>query len=359
MMSNLVELRGDGIAARCAAHLLQSAGIEVGAGAASTRARVPAIMIGQATQQLFEDVFQRDDLFRGMPRIHRRVVSWGPGSAPKTLPHSAVVASEDLLFARLGQHFDRAPSEKVDWTMFSAGPLPHTGPSRGAGSRTAFVGRMALANADASGACWVESLPAGWLFLLPDSDKTAWLLCTGPSIEANRDRRDPPSVQEPTLAPVSVVRGSLKEALLQSRLIAPQVGECLEEVGEFRANPRIAWPLAGDKWLACGTAAIGFDPLCGDGSGNAIREGILASALIRAALQGQDRASLVEHYHSRLLGAFRKHLENCLSFYRSGGRDPWWLSQATAVSECLTWCAVHTEKLRLDPKASGIDGARP
>ena len=178
-MANLVELRGDGLAARCAAHLLQTAGIGLAAGAATARPRVPGIMVGQGTQQLFADVFQRTDLFDGMPRIERRVVSWGPKPEPKAFAHQAVVANEDLLFTRLGQHFDRPKPNQADWTLFSAGPLPQTGPARSAGSRTAFVGHMALLKPEAAGTCWVESLPVGWLFLLPDSDKTAWLLGTG------------------------------------------------------------------------------------------------------------------------------------------------------------------------------------
>ena len=35
----------------------------------------------------------------------------------------------------------------------------------------------------------------------------------------------------------------------------------------------------GSGWLACGTAAMGFDPICGDGTGYAVREGILGDLL--------------------------------------------------------------------------------
>src|SRR5689334_4298295 len=95
-----VVIRGDGVAACCCARLLERGGlrplIEVG-----NRARVPALMVGEATQNLLNDVFERHDLFEGLPRIHKRVVSWGADSRAVEVPHSAVVVSEQALLDRL------------------------------------------------------------------------------------------------------------------------------------------------------------------------------------------------------------------------------------------------------------------
>ena len=62
-------------------------------------------------------------------------------------------------------------------------------------------------------------------------------------------------------------------------------------------------PLCDAGWLACGTAAMTFDPLCGDGTGNAVRESILAAAVIRAAAAGESSERLIAHYRCRLLTA--------------------------------------------------------
>ena len=81
--------------------------------------------------------------------------------------------------------------------------------------------------------------------------------------------------------------GAPAEALLaKSRVIAHEIAEMGASSGEFPAYARIASPLCAPGWLACGTAAMAFDPICGDGTAHAIREAILASAVIRALANG-------------------------------------------------------------------------
>jgi hypothetical protein len=43
---------------------------------------------------------------------------------------------------------------------------------------------------------------------------------------------------------------------------------------------------------------------------------------------------------------FRKHLEMCLRFYRSGGQSEWWQGEADALRRGLDWC---DEKLGPNP----------
>jgi hypothetical protein len=158
----------------------------------------------------------------------------------------------------------------------------------------------------------VESTESGWLFLIPGRNGNGWLLEVGAPGESLR---------------------------MGSRLVSLQTAEAIGESGEFPAHPRIAWPLCGPGWLACGAAALSFDPLCGDGSGNAIREAILASAVLRAIQRGGDAAALLAHYRGRLLGGFQRHLEICEGFYRTGGTSAWWEAQYQAVLAGREWCA--------------------
>jgi hypothetical protein len=298
-----VLVRGDGIAARCCEHLLHQAGCEV-VSAHLDRPRLPAIMLGGAAVAMMRDVFGRQQLFRGMHQIRKRVVAWGQGSEPIALDHSALVVSERELLESVGSRESNQGSD-ADWTVITSRPLPEESIEHRFGSRTARAQAVALAGA--SDTCWIESLDDGWLFLIPSSERTGWLLSIG-------------------LAD-----------LKQSRLIAPQVAEVRGAVSQFPSHPRIMQPLCGERWIACGSAAMAFDPLCGDGTANAVREAILAAAVIRA---GSDALS---HYEARLTAGFQRHLSLCLSFYQSGGTGEWWESEGTSLREGLDWCATRAQ----------------
>jgi hypothetical protein len=309
-------IRGEGIAGCCCAHLLGDAGIDTAVETAR-RPKLPAIMLGETTQKLFRDVFGREDLFAGFPKIRRRVVAWGPEGEALTLPHSAVVASEKELLDRIQQGLREcadARSEQTDWTIFAASPLPPLSVEYQFGSRPAAASEVTLEQRCDAEACWIESVENGWLFLLPGSEGTGWLLSVGDSVES---------------------------LLAASRLIKGQIANVSPPRGTFLAHPRIAFPLSAPGWLACGTAALAFDPLCGDGAGNAVREAILASAMIRAVDGGGDPQSLIAHYQTRLLGGFQRHIALCLDFYKSGRSGPWWDQQLDDLKRGLMWCSEH------------------
>ena len=306
-----IKILGDGVAARGCARLLEGRGFGLTL-ESSPRPKIPAIMIGHTTQGLFRDTFEQADLFRGLPAITRRVVAWGPKSETLTLPHSAVIADEQDLLERLPPPMAGAGTTNADWTIVASRPLPEGCSEQHFGSRTARAVPVRLRGDADRSACWVESMESGWLFLIPGTNENAWLLEVG-------------ATGEPLLT--------------GSRLVSQQIAEAIGEAAEFPAYPRIAWPLCGAGWLACGAAALSFDPLCGDGSGNAIREAILASAVLRSIEGGGDEAALLAHYRWRLLAGFHRHLEVCEGFYRTGGSAPWWQAQHQAVRAGREWCA--------------------
>jgi hypothetical protein len=102
-----VPIIGDGIAARCCAHIL---GVDV---EPVDRARIPALIVGEPTQRLIADIFERDDVFAGCPQIERRVVAWG--GDPVALPHRAVVISEEELVSRLRPKVGQVADLPSDW----------------------------------------------------------------------------------------------------------------------------------------------------------------------------------------------------------------------------------------------------
>ena len=305
-------IRGDGIAARCCWQLLGSAGFAL-THETTPKPRVPVLMISGRAQRLMCDVFQREDLFHGLPQIEARIVQWEKASAPLRLPHSAVVVAEDELLGRLNSSgsYERGLNCQPHWTIFASRPLPEPNAEHRFGTRVATVLPVDLAGDVEDSACWIESLPTGWLFLLPAPRNKAWLLAVG---------------------------GAHDSLLAESRLVQRQIGSLGACAGKFPAYPAMADPLCGPGWLACGSGALAFDPLCGDGIGNALREAILASAVICAAFGGEPEAGLLDHYRTRLLQGFRRHLQICRGFYSAARQGPWWDAEIQLIRQGLEYC---------------------
>lgn len=303
-----VTIRGDGVAAYCCAYLLGKAGIQAVLERVD-RPRLPAIMLSDHALALIRDVFENQQLFRDAPRVEKRIVAWGPDSKPLALEHSAVVVSEDSLLSGLspgGNGSDASPH----WTIHASRPLPGVVQEYRFGSRVAAAVRVTLRESEPN-TCRIESLENGWLFLIPDAPLSAWLLAVG---------------------------GKPEVLLAASRIIANEIASMSESAGEFPAIPRIVSPLCGPGWLACGTAAMAFDPLCGDGTAHAIREAILASAVIRAVAKEGVNDALLAHYEMRLTAGFRRHLALCLDFYQRGSSGPWWEREVKSIQEGIAWC---------------------
>jgi hypothetical protein len=299
-----VVIRGDGVAAYCCAYLLSKAGFRIDL-QPLIRPRLPVILLGDQALALIRDIFDQPALFSDLPRIRKRAVVWGPGAKPIQVEHSAVVVSEELLLAGIRPALLPNGAD-YDWTIFAARPLPSTVVEHCFGSRMASAVPVMPKESCDPAACWIESLDDGWLFLVP-----GWLLAVGAKVE---------------------------KLLGKSRLIAEQIRQLGACSSAFPAYPRIGSPLSAPGWLACGTAAMGFDPICGDGTAHAIREAILASAVIRALAAGGSTDDLLSHYQARLTTGFRRHLTLCRQFYLSGRAGPLWDSELEAIDRGIQWC---------------------
>lgn len=272
-------------------------------------------MLSQAALELIRNVFELPDLFHTAPRIERRVVKWGRNAETVAPDHAAVVVSERELLKELERELEPAAKsggDGSDFTIFASRPLPSDPVEHCFGSRSASAAQVQLKYAGDSASCWIESLDDGWLFLIPNAADSGWLLSVGCSLQAIPE---------------------------QSRLIAGRIASMSPPAGHFSASPRIVSPLCGPGWLACGTAGMAFDPICGDGTAHAVREGILASAVIRAISDGGDEERLLCHYEARLTLGFQRHLAASLDFYRSGNGGPWWDKELSLLDQGLYWCA--------------------
>jgi hypothetical protein len=307
-------IRGDSAAAWCCAHLLTNAGFKPMLHRTG-RPRLPAIMLSEAALTLMRDVFERPDLFHTAPRITRRVVKWGRNAQPVAFDHAAVVVSEPELLAGLAREtvpLAKPTPDESDFTIVASRPLPADTVEHCFGSRIASAAPVRLKDSRDSASCWIESLEDGWLFLIPNAPESGWLLSVGCPLEAIPER---------------------------SSLIAGRIDLISGASGQFPASPRIVSPLCGPGWIACGTAGMAFDPICGDGTAHAVREAILAAAVVRAISTGGDAKELLCHYEARLTAGFQRHLAASLDFYQSGNGGPWWEKELEFLRRGLEWCA--------------------
>jgi hypothetical protein len=304
-----VHIEGDGVAAACCAQLFSESG-QTFTSSRVVRPKLGAVLLSRQTLALLAGIFPSADLLSVGHPIQQRVVAWGPAAEPITVPHSALVISETDLLGRLWAQvplLDQSPAGM--WKFLSSGASGLQ--QRAFGTRVASVARAVLHRDVDQSACWIESVDSGWLFLLPRGEN-----------------------EVATLIAVGEKPGAL---LGQSRIIAGLMGTLEGPVAEFPAYPRIADPLCGDGWLACGAAAVGFDPLCGEGTGNAARQAYLATAIIAAIRKGEPVEDLLAHYASRQMHGFLRHLEICLGFYRSGGSGAFWQSEAALLQQGIEW----------------------
>ncbi len=312
MTPDTVLIQGDGIAACCCARLLRANGVNIVL-AKTTRSKLPTILVSESTQLLLRDVFEDRELFRGFAQVRKRVVLWGRQSRAQIIPHSAVAVSEEELLSRLWQKVpaDVGMERKTPgWTIVTSRASDLLPYDCKFGSRTAYANSVRLKSGAGRDACWVESLDTGWLFLLSCGHDNGFLLSIG--VE--------PQVQ-----------------LQKSRLVEMQIESLNGSATQFPAYPRILSALHGPGWLACGSAAMAFDPVCGEGASNAVREAILASAVVQAMSKGFATEDVFEHYTSRLTAGFLRHLQACRDFYVHGNSGPFWESELESLQQGIEW----------------------
>lgn len=299
----MVAIDGDGVAALCCAHLLRQSEIPFFLSSASSF-KQPAILIGTQAGSLLKEVCGREDLLQDGWAIERRVVLWGDKPEPVTVAHDGVAVPEERLIA--GMSVGLTASSEVNgrggWKIATRRSDPAT-EFLVCGERRAVSCRVKLKETEDSRSCWIESVADGWLFLLPYSESSASL----------------------------IVAGDAETVLAESRLVAPRVEVTATMSQSASIAPRLARILHEEGTIFTGSAAMRFDPLCGEGAGHAVREAYLTVAVIRAAARGERVDDLLEHYSGRMRQAFLRHLAICASFYSTGGSTSFWRSELAAI----------------------------
>lgn len=304
MRSTRVQIAGSGIAALSIAQLLSQSGIPYAIepdGAKQQR----SVLLSSQTIQLLSAIHRTERFVQlGWP-IQRRSVLWSDATEPVTVEHQGISISESRLTdefrSRLrGSHKNTSVPASSGW-LIETQLWANSGDTltRYGERRTTFQTVTLRSSAD-SRCCFTESVSTGWLFLLPTSNTEAALLCTGYHPE---------------------------EVLAESRLVARQMERASVFSTPVNIAPAMAHELTGPGLIRAGSAALRFDPLCGEGVGNAAREAYLAAAVLRAADRGEAVQGLLAHYATRLQQAFLRHLLVCRSFYDIHQETAFWRSE--------------------------------
>ncbi len=293
------------MASVCTARLLTDAGVPCVLDL-NCRPKLAAILLSAQTEHLLRGLFPatengQEDIFSGFARVTRRIVGWGGDRVEADLPHQGMVAPEGELLRRLWRRVPSLPicdgSRSESWRIESSREGIDSAQERCIGSRNAWIASVDLSTEAELEACWVEAVQDGWLFMLSRGEGRATLIAAGDTVE---------------------------NLLLQSRLVARRVAKWVRQSGSIPIHPRLRQGMARDRSIYCGAAAMSFDPLCGEGAGNAIREAFLVAAVVRAEIGGADRERLTAHYDTRLRQGFLRHLQTCLPFYETGGMSRSW-----------------------------------
>ncbi|MHB1021217.1 MAG: NAD(P)/FAD-dependent oxidoreductase [Acidobacteriaceae bacterium] len=322
-----LSITGNGIAAVCCARLLADAKIPFRHESAAYP-RLAAVLLSRQTQTLLQSIFPEDDLFAGYHPIRKRVVLWGENATPVSVPHYAVVAPEsdllDRLWSRtlpllsppmLTEENEQQPQFSMITSSASGTHVPGDEISFGQG--VADVTRATLKKDADPHACMIEAVADGWIFLLPLGEGVASLISVANSKSV-----------------------SVMQLLGQSTLIKAQLEDASPPAtgtAQFSCAPRIRSSLCNENWLACGSAALAFDPVCGEGVGHAVREAFLATAVIQSMAEGEPLPDLLAHYRSRLQHGFLRHLDLSRSFYASGGKGDFWTSELEQRLQGIAW----------------------
>ncbi len=314
-----ISIRGGGVAAHCCEGLLAQLGL-ASRREAALPSKAPAILLGAGAVHLLRQCLEAPSLLADARRVRRRIVVWG-GAEPRVLPHEALVLSGGELHAALEAiappRMAREELLSPPFSIHTEAPFPEEHLHR-FGERHGAALAVALRHEDDEGACWIEAVDTGWLFMIPSGPRRGWLLCVG---------------------------GEPEDLLAQSRHLAPRITPGELPPTRFETAPRMRTRLSGPGWLACGTQAIAFDPLCGDGTAQAAREASLAAAVVHAlATKARDEAEArcyLDHFHSMLLASLRRHLREAAQFYATGGQGPWWQAQLETTRQGFDWCSAQ------------------
>lgn len=313
---------GGGIGALCCAALLRRKGWNV-ALCLPPQTQSPTVVLNAVTIQLIHNIFgDVSHVLRDAQPIKRHYINWGDNRAEEFTSTSGFTLRGNDLSARLLDLLshdsqlivtDETWAEPFDWQIYAAKSRSN---DVRFGQRCAISVDVTLHEDSDFTTSFIEATPGGWLFLAPTAPGRAVLQAVVP--EKPKD-----------------LSQNLRSLLDHTRRIKRIVADFASAAFAVDCAPKKLHRLDGPNWLATGTAACSYDPLCGDGTGCAIRAAILGAAVLEGIDRGTTKESLLTYYNLRLTYAFYTHLRSCLSLYSSASFNEIWREELNVTQEGL------------------------
>jgi flavin-dependent dehydrogenase len=182
---------------------------------------------------------------------------------------------------------------------------------RAFGTRQARVAQVSLKPAAPHDQCIMEGTTNGWAFLLPFAPGHASLQFV--------------SALSPDRTPAS------QHVISGTRAIREAVADAGAWSAPMPCMPRLGNMLAAPGRLAVGEAALGFDPISGDGVGHALRGTVLAAKTLGEITGGADPSECLDRYAATLRRALLQHVDICLSLYGDAPDACCWSGELEAM----------------------------
>ena len=322
-----VLVRGGGLAGLAAAKLLHDRGAEVCLAAPAQEAgRILAVSV--ETLELIADLFDMDiaSLQIG-PMVGAREVDWSSGGTGRVAQAALVCDARDLtcVLARKLENdrvmAGRFDDGQADWIVEASGR--HAGGGIFGGERVGYFAR--IADWPVQDATTITTTDQGWIFTAPHPKGGLSVLMIAPSMQH-----------------VAATPDGCANWLARAGLTVRP--ETISEIGRVQPiAPFLATSLTRGCKIKAGDAALALDPLRGDGTGFALRGGLLAQAVIGAIGAAADRACYIAHYEARMRSAFVSHLNGCRAFYRAARHAEIWARDIAVMDRLARELAVDED----------------
>ena len=319
MRRPVVRIFGDGIAGCAATQALRAQSIH------ATIQSPPyhpsslslALVLDETAIRLIGEVFGATVFARAW-QLRYRIVRWG--SAERVVAQPAVSVRSGVLAEAIRRVAEVAAVHcddgEYDWTLFAAAVSPRTDSDPTFGRRVTPACEVGLPSGEDTAACQVESAHNGWVFLTPLGNRRAALQVTLP--------RPPSCDAEKAIASITADCSPLLRC----------AGKSIETpVAVLNSAPWKAHALGGTNWIGMGPAAVRFDPICGDGTAQSLRTGLLAAACTSMALIRNLPMQAVDHYERRVGRTFDAHLLGCAQSYAGGNFGPRWDDELSSIKD--------------------------
>jgi hypothetical protein len=310
-VKNCVQIDGRGIAAAASAALMSRFDWNV-RGATVADPAIPFLTLDSSALDLLADIFGESiRTFPGYEISDRFVVQHHDRAVSHVRQPLCIIEAREILNRiRSKSALDCTGDAPPQAVIRTAG----MGGSRliASGRRVAYIFRGAVSGRPAAQASIFEFMPDGWIFWAPLSGRSG--VCQFVLPRASGDSHD-------------LCRGMLEDSVLLSRCVI------LDETigGPLDCAASLNLDLAGTDWIACGGAALRYDPISGSGTATALRSAILACAVLRAINAASDPGPFVAHYAARLSAAFRQHVETCERLYSQAQFSSSWDDEFTEM----------------------------